>query len=423
MIVVGKGILGLANAEYFSRSAVRSELGLENIVVVSCNSQRSPGSAAAAANLATKGQLFARDPHFALKLEGKKTYRSWLQSLLSECNSDLKHESFNNNLQVDLNSIFRAGVGRDYFASEHDAAKQYERVFQGAEELKARGFLNNTIYRKTPTTLNYLNEAWVDASALLALLEAVCRGRGVQFLEKNICHEDHLKEIILECGFKAAETQLLLCPGAGILELLETLGMHRPPELRRSLRMSLGSIVVYSDSRFAPLNVAPSQFNAGSGANVLFDCEKDVLLEDVSSNFESKVTLSGGARELIASSTTVKIEPARVTSENVQSAQMPLTQDAESAVEKAVSALDTQAREFARRLGKSEPLGKAEVRTGVRVGFGHQEIVITKLIEKWNTCCVSLCVGAHKSGFLFAPVVGEQMHKLHSQAAFKKAIL
>ena len=64
--IVGSGIIGLSVAEYFSRNN-------PHVTVISNNNPLA-GSYAAAANLATKGQLFGRDPHFQIKLDAKKIY-------------------------------------------------------------------------------------------------------------------------------------------------------------------------------------------------------------------------------------------------------------------------------------------------------------------------------------------------------------
>ena len=67
-VVVGRGIIGLSVAEVLSRTLP---------VIVLFRDEPWMGSKAAAANLSTKAQVFARDPHFDLKLKGKSKYRSW----------------------------------------------------------------------------------------------------------------------------------------------------------------------------------------------------------------------------------------------------------------------------------------------------------------------------------------------------------
>ena len=379
MIIVGKGILGLAAAEYFSRAEVQLAFGPTKICVVSSLEMHPPGSAAAGANLSTKGQLFARDPHFALKLAGKNRYPKWLNGLLEECGSERTNSP-------ELSAFFRWGTGLDFFADVLDAQKQFQRVFQGVEALEQRGLPTTAVAFENEKSLRYHDEAWVDARFLLSLLEQVCRRRGVTFLEKNIECEKDLEQIYAQ-QFQNQQFQgVVLCPGASVLQLLKNLGFTAPPELKRAHRVTWGSTFVYSAASFHSENHA-------------------ALCEDVRKDFLSKVTLSGGPHSVVASSTTVKIRTAEDGSIHIKDMEKNQWQEANKA-------LGSHAQEFATRIWGEHPacsLGQPTVYSGSRIGFGHQEIVITKLSDKWRGLQVLLCAGAHKSGYLFAPVVGEQL--------------
>ena len=51
---------------------------------------------------------------------------------------------------------------------------------------------------------------------------------------------------------------------------------------------------------------------------------------------------------------------------------------------------------------------------GIRIGFGHQEIIIEHIKNTQNCekACLFVCAGAHKSGFLFGPVIGPKIESL-----------
>ncbi|MBX9837541.1 MAG: NAD(P)-binding protein, partial [Silvanigrellaceae bacterium] len=109
LIIVGSGILGLSVAEYLTREMFQ---GIDIKIIT--NNHKFSGSKAAAANLATKGQMFARDPHFELKLHGKKIYKNWIHNLIKEDNCSLS-----------IDSIFKNGEGIDYFTSINNRDKHY----------------------------------------------------------------------------------------------------------------------------------------------------------------------------------------------------------------------------------------------------------------------------------------------------------
>jgi hypothetical protein len=49
---------------------------------------------------------------------------------------------------------------------------------------------------------------------------------------------------------------------------------------------------------------------------------------------------------------------------------------------------------------------------GYRVGYGHEELVVEKIYSNDQNLNIFVCAGAHKSGYLFAPVVGSILQNL-----------
>lgn len=358
MLIVGRGILGLAVAEFFSRCPEARELR-----VVGC-STRPAGSLAAAANLATKGQLYARDPHFALKLKSKKEYKAWLEALLVEVRT-----SDDVMAVPELDEIFQLGDGIDCFSKSEDADTQERRVRQPEAELKARGLPLNSVTRVGDSRLRYLEEAWVDGQALMALLESVCRARGVVF-------EEALIEGRRDLDARVGESEpVVLCPGAFVLELLDGVGLERPVPLRRPARMTMGSTFVCSSEGFSAM-------------------DGEVLREHAGTEDNFKVTASGSRTRAYLSSTTLRVECGRALEPNGME----------------LMALDAAFLERARALGEvGEGVEPWERRSGARIGFGHSELVVDSVVAPvdWRGGCIVVCAGAHKSGFLFAPCVGE----------------
>ena len=51
-------------------------------------------------------------------------------------------------------------------------------------------------------------------------------------------------------------------------------------------------------------------------------------------------------------------------------------------------------------------------KTGLRVGYGHSEILIEPVTLDCINTKAMVCCGAHKSGFLFAPLLGEKIRAI-----------
>jgi hypothetical protein len=357
IVVVGRGILGLSVAEFLSRDphvAIR----------VLASSQRDSASQAAAANLATKAQVFARDPHFELKLSGKRIYRRWLQQLCSESTQ------YRN---IALNTVYVEGLGRDMFSSPELAEKQWRRVAQVPEEIAQRGLQAQALLRPQTDTIEYGSEAWVDAEFLLRLLEDVCRARGVEF-----CECDVLQVTDFEAHSAGAQA-IVICAGSETLRLLEAWQLNQLPEaFRKSRRWSYGATLSFEAPRL--------QFPTGVS---LFEWVSHAALE--------KLTFSGASGRYFCSSVSVSCP-------NSPDANKPGEPDFEKLKQQQIVMKDALDKFFGLKLVDLNH----SWRWGTRLGFGHKELVVEAVPHHFSFLAgpVVVASGAHKSGFLFAPLIG-----------------
>jgi glycine/D-amino acid oxidase-like deaminating enzyme len=358
IVVIGRGVLGLSVAEYLSRQGGHS-------VLVCFDDRFSLASAAAAANLSTKGQLYARDPHFELKLQSKAKYPDWLAAMVEELEE--------RGQDWDYSSHYLHASGRDIFETKALADKQWDRITQPLNELKNRGFTRQPIERPSEVSIEYEDEAWVDALYLLQLLEAVCRSRGVQFLEKDIRDFSHLNNLGEEV------TDIVLCAGGYSPHILEAWGCADALGGQgRKLRCSYGgTLCVKLPDRILPDGIA--------------------LLEFINDNSPEKVTFSGTSHQLFASSVSIPCV--------YQSSFLNLGQSDRLNVERQKQVIRAVAEN---QLGLNIDSLNHEWRWGWRLGFGHRELLVERIAAspRGFKGRIVLAAGAHKSGFLFAPLIG-----------------
>lgn len=358
IVVIGRGVLGLSVAEYLSRQGGHS-------VLVCYDDRFSLASAAAAANLSTKGQLYARDPHFELKLQSKAQYPDWLAAMVGELGNRGQH--------WDCSSHYLNASGRDIFQTKARADKQWDRITQPLSELKNRGFARQPISRPTEVSIEYEDEAWVDALYLLELLEAVCRSRGVQFLQQDVRDFSHLNNLDEEV------TDIIVCAGGYSPHILEAWGCADALGGQgRKLRCSYGgTLCVKQPGRILPEGIA--------------------LLEYINDDSPEKVTLSGNSHQLFASSVSLPCV--------YQTSFLNLGQDDHLNVERqkqvVMAVVENQ-------LGLKTDSLNHEWRWGWRLGFGHRELLVERIAASPQGFKgrIVLAAGAHKSGFLFAPLIG-----------------
>lgn len=359
IVVVGAGVLGLSVAEYLSRQQG------EHVLVCS-HADIPEASLAAAANLSTKGQLFARDPHFAFKLSGKTLYPLWLSAMQAELARAGQFWDWSNH--------YSQAKGRDLFLTQAQADRQWARVLQPEEELRARGFQRQLIARTTDCTIEYDDEAWIDATFLLRLLTAVCRNRGVEFRRVDACQQDFI------VGFKKQPRAVIVCAGSQSPKVLSSWGRLdlSAGTMGRKHRLSYGGTLVVEGSSWSlPPDIA--------------------LLEYVGDCDPTKVTLSGTQDRLFASSVSIACTETK--------AIQVLTASECEAVRQQMKTVSSVLRE---RLQLDLDSLKKTWRWGWRLGFGHKELVVEDIAHQIDGYRgqVVLAAGAHKSGFLFAPEIG-----------------
>ncbi len=361
-VIVGRGILGLSIAEFMSRS------GKFKVDVISSVAHPS-ASSAAAANLSTKAQVFARDPHFDLKIRGKSIYSDWLIQMrreLGEPNAD------------DLSEIFSLGMGRDVFTDDSACNAQWRRVVQPAEEIRTRGLAPQKVNRPNPFWVEYADEGWVDAEAMLQLLERICRKRGVGFLEANVMQVDAFPHEVQQ------PDHLILAAGSHTPQILSAWGVELThPVFQKSRRWSFGGTLELKIHQ----DVMPSGVT---------------LLEIVPAQGPlSKLTFSGRRGRIFCSSISVKCADRGFS-------EPPVSVDLATVEEQKKFMLEMVESTF----GLSPASFTSQFRWGMRLGFGHSELVaeqlaVPKNLENRLGKSLFVAAGAHKSGFLFAPCMGQ----------------
>ncbi len=356
-IIIGSGILGLSVAEYLTRTTVAPI----DVKIIS-NENIMAGSLAAAANLATKGQLFARDPHFALKLEAKKKYKVWIENLLKEINAK----------DIFLDSIYYSAKGIDYFLLEEQQKKQYKRVKQNNEELQKRNLPTESITMGKNNTIIYEDEAWVDAVQLLCLLKKVLINRNVKF-EKLEFDNKIYANLIKEKMCK----NIIFCTGAWTKNLIKNLNISVPMEMAKE-RLSIGS-TFYGEE--------------------LVNLNGYSILEKNAADLKTKVTFSGNNKIHYISSTTVKIKEIDCNSN---------LKDLNIANQKLINLAKENQGSNIITISSQSKLNKID---GYRIGFGHSEIIVNEVFDNNPDIKKIVCAGAHKSGYLFAPVIGSKLQK------------
>jgi hypothetical protein len=234
------------------------------------------------------------------------------------------------------------------------------------------------LHRISPTTLEYGDEAWIDAQYLLTLLEGICIKRGVRFSESDVMN-----------GFDRASAEvffdhIVLAAGSYTPRILTAWGANgENSAFKKSRRWSYGGT----------LEVFNSGWSMPEGIS---------LLEVVSSAGPlTKLTFSGAAGRLFCSSVSVKCADRGF-------AQLPEQFDAATVEEQKQKMLQLASEIF----GLDPEQTSCRFRFGLRLGFGHSELVCERLPVPASLSGVAghsliVAAGAHKSGFLFAPCMGE----------------
>ena len=226
-------------------------------------------------------------------------------------------------------------------------------------------------------------------TALLAALETTCRSLGVDFERRLVETRRDLNPA----------STVVLCAGASTLPLLRRLELQATTEEARARlakpRSSVGTVFAVNETKHLRVPHVP-----GCPRPVLWDLpRKDGVQATLSGAALSEVGPEGS---LFVSSTTVRIgAPAEGT----------LTASEQAAWVSADDALWQAALKFVPGISRDD----VESRQGLRVGFGHAELVACALEgmpQTWDGVRCYLIAGAHKSGFLFAPGMQEVLRGL-----------
>lgn len=361
IVIVGSGIIGLSIAEYFS---ARSEKYHTTII---SNCHPLSGSFAAAANLGLKGQFYARDQHFQIKLEAQKSYPNWIAHLLKEAKTTIKSEE-----------IYRHGLGIDHFSNEAGRDKQLIRVRQPKEILQSKNLPLDSITIQSHNQIIYQNEAWVDARSLMKVIWGILEKRAVSFIQESFS-QIHLKKYSQQ-----KNTITIFCTGAWSKSLLTELELPLPPALKGRERLTAGMTFF--------------------GKNIFENSDVKFVLQDkIYYDQKEKMTFSGPVERQTLSSLTIKLESLDFRSQNKK-------QIIEN--EKVDTFLNLAKLSFENSPFLKENVNLEQVE-GFRVGYGPSEIAVEQIFLNTSLSSQGLiCAGAHKSGFLFAPMMGEKIESL-----------
>ena len=384
MKIWGSGILGLGVAEWFSRHGCGPK-----ITVIEKDSLYG-GSAPAAALLHTKAQVVGRDPHFSLKLQAKSIYAQWILNLRNEYANSLNTSTVPvlPEQQHFLEPFLYEGASIDIHLNTAAADAQWLRVRQADVE-------QPSLLRLTPQSICYLNEPWVDARVLLPLLKQVLVFRGVTF-----------KGCDSPLSQAEWQDQHVICGGVFSEDILRKMGVSAEwiPGIKKK-RLTLGSTFA------AEIDIEDILKQDPLLPAALHQCG-DVTHIEVHSVTGETFVLS------LYQSLQRTLEMQK---RNISSAQKPLQTLVSSSVfrtdlslgdgaQSQLLAYETQWLGALKQLLPS--LNVLQRRSGARIGYGHQELVIAKIAHT-KDCCGPLffCSGAHKSGFLYAPVVGAELSR------------
>ena len=347
-VVIGAGIVGLSVAEYLSRKGK---------VLVLHSPLKHPASHAAAANLSIKAQRYARDPHYELKIRGHGEYENWLKHLTR--------------MQIrPIDNFFKKARGVDTFESEEDCIFQWDRVLQPGSELVKRKLPPQELSIVNSKNIEYAGEACVNANALLEILRIRCLQQGVVIEQGEVESKAAIKYKFFN-HFKDKAQHIILCAGAWTPNILQKWEIENIPTHKY---------------RYGSTWILPNDFETGKYLKTLS------LLEFVETDRKHKFTLSNpSGKELFLSSSSHAAD-------SLGDTERFATEDA--------AYLDRCAK-LLNRMVRQELPEPVETLSGMRLRFGHKELWCEKLQED-----LTVCAGAHKSGFILAPVLGEHVRSV-----------
>ncbi len=379
ILIIGNGILGLSVAEFFSRQQYINKYFVE----IESKKNLLTGSSAAAANLATKGQLFGKDPHFQMKLNGKNIYFQWLKNLCFESNTDEK----------EIEMHFRSGFGLDFFSKKEDLECQFNRVLQNKDDLIKKKLPTDFIQIENEALklnqlelhcISYKNEFWVDANWLLNLLHKTLIKRNIKMNSSENGFTEH------QIGI----SHIIYCMGAWT-------------NSKNQFNIKLGKvtygITCFLDEKnsaefFESLIQIEAQFTNNKN-------EKKVSLYSFhyydDKGEKIKFTISGQKNRIYFSSTTIILKD-----------DIPFTEGFFK------NEYDNINIDFKKNIHKflKENFNRDTIIysvEGYRIRYGHQEFLVQEICNADQSYYKKIvCAGAHKSGFLIAPVISEIVEKI-----------
>lgn len=312
------------------------------------------GSLAAPANISFKSQVKARQEHFNYKLKAKSLYPEWIKNLQYELSPFIDNAI----------KILRQGKSLEIFEEEALKEKQYVRVTKdGSHDPSKLKIFSRRI--------EYDDEIYVSGKELLHLLKDVLRRRLNCRFDYNEITQENSKKIFSDFD------KVFFCTGAWTFEFLKDLGLK--VDLIFKPRYSLGLSLCFQAKK-----------------SLLKDY---VFIEMVKGN-SKKYCLSGNdGRLCYLTSFSKKISHLS----ELKGSHKGLYNDALSVLG------DFQTENII------DSISHIKYLLGVRLRLNHEELSIHTISTAHKDTRLYFCTGFHKSGFYYAPIIGEVVQNFLSQ--------
>ena len=304
------------------------------------------GSLAAPANVSLKSQVTARQKHFNYKIQAQTLYSKWIRNLEQE-SSPSEEQGI---------KIFRQGRSLEFFETEKLKEEQYLRVTKNASHDPQK-------IRMLSHKIEYDDEIYVSGSELLKLLKEVLQKRLNFRFDFTLLSRKNTS--FLFADFE----KVFFCTGAWTFQLLEELGIKEG--LNFKPRYSLGLSLSFRAKK-----------------SIL----RDYVLIDMVKKESQKSTLSGREGQFCyLSSFSRKL----INLNNLDT----FSQDLKA---EGLSALESFQKE-----GFIDSISDISYLFGVRMRLNHEELSIQHICSPDINTRLYFCSGFHKSGFYYAPIIGE----------------
>jgi glycine/D-amino acid oxidase-like deaminating enzyme len=325
-----------------------------NVILNTSRENLLAGSLAAPANVSLKSQVIARQKHFNYKIQAQSLYSKWIQNLEQESSS----------IETQGIKLFRQGKSVEFFETEKLKEEQYMRVTKNAShDPKKITMLSRKI--------EYDDEIYVSGTDLLKLLKEILQKRENFRFDFTLLSKKNAPFFF--ANFETA----FFCTGAWTFQLLESLGIKEG--LIFKPRYSLGLSLSFHTKK---------------------SLLRDYVLIDIIKKESKKYTLSGREGQLCyLSSFSRKLFDLN----NIDEFSQSLKEEASNALE------------YFQKEGIVDSISDISYLFGVRMRLNHEELSIQHICSQDINTRLYFCTGFHKSGFYYAPIIGEVVQNFLSK--------